>query len=83
MEIDRIITAKRLRWFGHVKSRMEDEPLERVRGVEVAGGRPRGRPKMTWMKSMEGTLRSLGLNAEAALDRVTWRATVDRLTSRN
>jgi hypothetical protein len=83
VEIDRIITAKRLRWFGHVKRRMEDEPLGRVRGVEVAGGRPRGRPKMTWMKSMEGTLRSLGLSAEDALDRETWRATVDRLTSRN
>ena len=47
VEIDRIISAKRLRWFGHVARRMEDEPLGRVRGVEVSGGRPLGRPKTT------------------------------------
>jgi hypothetical protein len=32
---------------------------------------------------MEGTLKNLVLSAEDALDRWTWKATVDRLTSRN
>ena len=45
--------VKRLRWYGHVVRRASTEQLGRVFGMEVDGGRPRGRPKKTWMNCVE------------------------------
>ena len=77
-----VLQARRLRWFGHVERRNEDEALGRVNTMEAPGGRPRGRPRATWRKNMEDDLGKLNLNREEALDRRNWKTIIDRLTSR-
>ena len=42
-----ILRERRLRWYGHVVRRTEEEPLYRVNEVEVDGRIPRGRPNKT------------------------------------
>ena len=42
------LRQNRLRWFGHVVGRGEKEEIGRIRRMELAGERSRGRPKLTW-----------------------------------
>jgi hypothetical protein len=81
-ELNIVLQARRLRWFGHVERRNEDEALGRVNTMEAPGGRPRGRPRANWRKNMEDDLGKLNLNREEALDRRNWKTIIDRLTSR-
>ena len=80
-ELDDVLRARRLRWFGHVERRGDGEALGRIRNLEVPGRRPPGRPKTTWKKNMDDELTSHGLNRMDAMDRDEWRAIVNRLTS--
>ena len=42
-----VMRERRLRCFGHVRRREEDDPITRVVVFVVDGRRPRGRPKKT------------------------------------
>ncbi|VDM75759.1 unnamed protein product [Strongylus vulgaris] len=46
---------KQLRWYGHVGRRDESHVTGMAMSLEVAGIRPRGRPKMRWMDRLELT----------------------------
>ncbi|GJR75051.1 retrovirus-related pol polyprotein LINE-1 [Tanacetum coccineum] len=49
VDVDSIIdkmSEGRLRWFGHVKRRLETVPVRRVEAMLVEGSRRRGRPKL-------------------------------------
>ena len=41
--------------------------------MEVNGQRKRGRPKMTWKRQVEGSVKKVGLKIEEAADRTRWR----------
>ena len=79
-EISDLARVRRLQWFGHVQRRGEGEPLAVVRGWQVEGRRPRGRPKKSWTKIIEEDMRLLGINEALASDRLSWRAAVNRPT---
>jgi len=54
--IDDIITViqrHRLRWYGHVLRKDENDWVQRCADYEVEGVRPRGRPKKTWSEVTE------------------------------
>lgn len=74
------VTEKRLRWFGHVKRRNGEGALGGVLQIEVAGVRPRGRPKKTWWSNVKEDLAKLGLTEEDAQDRKRWRRLIKRPT---
>ena len=59
----------RLRWFGHVKRRDENNILRRVIELEVEGRRPVGRTKKTWSKVVEENMRKLNITKDIAEDR--------------
>ena len=42
--------------------------------LEVDGKRPKGRPRKTWLETIQSDMRGVGLKAQDALDRVRWRA---------
>ena len=81
VDIRQVIKRNRLRMFGHVARRGEDDPLGKIQLLEAPGRRPPGRPKKTWNKNVEEDLREAGATREEALDRTTWRTIMSRLTS--
>lgn len=80
------IKKRRLLWIGHLFRLPEDAPAKQalqecVRPVK----RPRGKPKATWIASVEKELREINLNFqtanELAQERQNWRKTVDGAVS--
>ena len=63
----------RLRWFGHVKRRNENNILSRAMELKVEGKRPVGRLKKTWSKIMEKDMRKLNIMEDMTEDRKQWR----------
>ena len=61
----------RLKWYGHVLRREEEEYYvgKRARAMEVPGKRRRGRPKRKWLNNMRNDLSESGLSGEEAQDR--------------
>ena len=58
--IDRLATANRVRWYGHVLKRDDNSILRVALNLEVSGKRKRGRPKKTWKKQMEEETEKIG-----------------------
>ena len=76
--IEEKLTQHRLRWFGHVQRRppealVRSGVLKHVDKVK----RGRGRPKLTWDKSVKGDLKDWIISVEVALDRSAWRLTIN------
>jgi len=47
-DIALVLQQKRLRWYGHVLRKEDDDWVKKCMEYEVEGPRPRGRPKRTW-----------------------------------
>jgi hypothetical protein len=74
--IGNVVRRNRLRWFGHVE-RMEDENwVKKCTTLAVAGSRPIGRPKTSWMAVVKGDMKRLGLKREDAQERGKWRSVI-------
>ena len=71
--IDVIIGRNRLRWYGHVVRKDEEDWVKRCMNLEVMGKRERGRPKKTWRDNVERDMKKLGLTENDARDRPSWR----------
>ena len=71
--LDRMTKANRVRWYGHVIRRENDNVLKKAMMMEVNGQRKRGRPKMTWKRQVEESVKKVGLKIEEAADRTRWR----------
>ena len=80
-DILKVLKKGRMRWFGHVVRRGEDEPLAKVGMVQAPGRAPRGRPKKTWRKCVEDVMRENEITEADARDRDMWRGVINRLTS--
>ena len=78
--LENVLRRRRLRWFGHVKRRDEEDPLKRVGELVVEGRRPPGRPRKSWRKTVEEDMRKVGAQEEDALDRDRWRGIIKRQT---
>ena len=70
------LRRSRLRWFGHVERKAEEDWVKRCRELVVEGTRPRGRPKKSWMDVVNSDLRRLNITREDAQDRSAWRRLV-------
>ena len=47
-DIALILQQNRLRWYGHVLRKNDDDWVKKCMEYEVEGSRPSGRPKRTW-----------------------------------
>jgi len=75
LELDDIISElqrNRLRWYGHVLQKEDNDWVKKCMEYEVEGTRPRGRPKKTWREIVEKDCIAHGLNKEDAMDRARW-----------
>ena len=63
----------RLRWFGHVERREDDDWLRKCTTLKVDGRRRAGRPRKTWSEVLGKDMKERGILAEWAQDRDLWR----------
>ena len=75
--------VRRLKWFGHVQRREEGEALSVIRNLQVEGRRPRGRPKKSWLRTVEDDMTLMGIDVHLASDRQGWREAIERPTPRS
>ena len=54
----------------------EESILKKAMMLQVNGQRQQGRPKQTWKRQVEGSLRKIGLRVEEATDCARWREEV-------
>ena len=70
--LDRMAKANGVRWNGHVIGREDDNILKKAMMMEVNGQRKRVRPKMTWKRQVEESVKKVGLKIEEVADRTRW-----------
>ena len=68
-----VVRRGRLRWFGHVERKAEDDWVKKCRSVEIEGKVARGRGRKTWMECVRGDMKVLNLSMEDVVDRDVWR----------
>ena len=67
-----VLQQNRLRWYGHVLRKDDDDWVKKCMEHEVEGSRPRGRPKKTWKEAVREDCQARKLNKEDAVDRCKW-----------
>ena len=72
-DIALVLHQNRLRWYGHVLRKDDDDWVKKCMEHEVEGPRPRGRPKKTWIEVVREDCQARKLNKEDAVDRCKWR----------
>ena len=68
-----LLQQNRLRWYGHVLRKDDDDWVKKCMEHQVEGPRPRGRPKKTWKEVVREDCQTRKLNKEDAMDRCKWR----------
>ena len=48
-----VLQQNRLRWYGHVLRKEDNDWVKKCMEYKVEGARPRGRPKKTWREIVE------------------------------
>ena len=74
--IAEVIRKNRLRWFGHVERKDDNDWVKKCMNIAVEGVRPPGRPKKTWKECVMSDLKQLGLTRANALDRNYWKTAI-------
>ena len=72
-DIALVLQQNRLRWYGHVLRKDDDDWVKKCTEYEVEGPRPRGRPKRTWREVVQEDCQARKLNKEDAMDHCKWR----------
>jgi len=72
-DIALVLQQNRLRWYGHVLRKEDNDWVNKCMKYEVEGPRPRGRSKRTWREVVKEDCRGHKLNTEDAMDRSKWR----------
>ena len=79
---DVVVVARksRLRWYGHVLRKTEEDGMKRALEVVVPGVVGKGRPKMSWQVEVEKDMVRAGLRKGDARDRGRWRRCLNCLS---
>jgi len=72
-DIISVLQQNRLRWYGHVLRKEDNDWVKKCMEYEVEGARPSGGPKKTWREIVEKDRKACGLNRDDAMDRSRWR----------
>ncbi len=66
------LRKKRLRWFGHVQRRDEDDATRNILQMTVDEKRNRGRPKLRWRDLVKEDMARNHMTTEMTEDRKHW-----------
>jgi len=72
-DIISVLQQSRLRWYGHVLRKEDNDWVKKCIEYEVEGARPGGRPKKTWTEIVQKDCQARKLNSQHATDRNRWR----------
>ena len=72
-DIALVLQQNRLRWYGHVLRKDDEDWVKKCMEHVVEGSSPRGRPKKTWKEVVREDCQARKLNKEDAMDRCKWR----------
>jgi len=72
-DIISVLQQNRLRWYGHVLQKEDNDWVKKCMEYEVEGAMPRGRPKKMWREIVEKDCKARGLNREDTMDCTRWR----------
>jgi len=72
------LQQNRLRWYGHVLRKEDDDWVKKCMEYEVEGSRPRGRSKRTWREVVREDCQARKMNKEDAIDCCKWRMSNDQ-----
>ena len=75
-DIASVLQQNRLRWYGHVLRKDDEDWVKKCMEHEVEGSRPRGRPKKTWKEVVREDCQARKLNKEDAMDRCKQRKVI-------
>ena len=79
--VTEIVRRGRLRRFGHVERKADDDWVKKCTKVEVVGKVDRGRGRKTWLQCVDSDMKDLGLRVEEAQDKSLWRRKIFGETS--
>ena len=71
------VREARMRWYGHVMRKEDDNCIKRIMNAEVYGRRSRGRQKKRWRDMIQEDLKTLKLKKEDAANRDKWRGRIN------
>ena len=71
--VEKKIQRGRLRWFGHVERKNEEDWVKKCTKLNVDGMVGRGAPRKMWRKCVDEDMRSMGIKVCVAQDRCAWR----------
>ena len=70
------IRSSRLRWYGHVMRKGDEDWVKKCMEYRVEGRRLVGRPRKTWLESVEADMTELEIDKEDVHDRKKWKRNV-------
>ena len=79
-DIGEMLRRARLRWFGHVMRKDDDDWVKRCMNLTVEGTAPRGKKK-TWRKTVNEDMKLKGLKVDDCMNRPRWRKGLRRTMS--
>ena len=74
--ITTVIRSRRLRWYGQVMRKSDEDWVKKCMEFRVEGRRPVGRPRKTWLESVEVDMSKLEIDKEDVNDRKKWKINV-------
>ncbi|XP_039750824.1 uncharacterized protein LOC120627051 [Pararge aegeria] len=77
VEIQHKMQEGRLRCYGHIMRRDKSYTTQRVMVIDE-GKRGRGRPLITWTRTVFNGMKTPGLTPEMTQDRIKWRTSIRR-----
>ena len=75
--ITTFIISGRLRWYGHVMRKGDEDWVKKCMEYRVECRRPVGRQRKTWLESVEADMAELEIDKEDVHDRSKWRRNVN------
>jgi hypothetical protein len=68
-----VMRRGRLRWYGHVERKSDEDWTLKCQYIEVEGKRRNGRGKKTWVEGLTHDMKLFGMTKEMAQDREMWK----------
>ena len=69
VDITSLLQQNRLRWYGHVLQKEDNDWVKKCMEYEVVSSRPRGMPKRTWLEVLQRDCQVCGLSRDDAVVR--------------